>query len=207
MATTTNYGWTTPDDTSLVKDGASAIRTLGSSIDTSLNNALGTKKAGLVLLNTTSFSAVSQQNVSSCFSATYKNYKIIVSLDSSSASDYVVINLRTGSTNASSGYAYANWKVNSGGTASVDATSTTGTSLVIGRNDTAGSSISEIILKSPFETKKTVMFGTSNYHDATNNTLMLHSGVLKNDTSYESISLNANAGNLTGRISVYGFNE
>jgi len=34
MATTTNYGWSTPDDTSLVKDGASAIRTLGSSIDT-----------------------------------------------------------------------------------------------------------------------------------------------------------------------------
>jgi hypothetical protein len=34
MATTTNYGWTTPNDTDLVKDGASAIRTLGSSIDT-----------------------------------------------------------------------------------------------------------------------------------------------------------------------------
>jgi hypothetical protein len=34
MATTTNYGWDTPDDTDLVKDGASAIRTLGSSIDT-----------------------------------------------------------------------------------------------------------------------------------------------------------------------------
>jgi hypothetical protein len=34
MATTTNYGWATPDDTSLVKDGAAAMRTLGSSIDT-----------------------------------------------------------------------------------------------------------------------------------------------------------------------------
>ena len=34
MATTTNYSWSTPDDTALVKDGASAIRTLGSSIDT-----------------------------------------------------------------------------------------------------------------------------------------------------------------------------
>ena len=34
MATTTNYAWETPDDTDLVKDGASAIRTLGSSIDT-----------------------------------------------------------------------------------------------------------------------------------------------------------------------------
>ena len=35
MATTTNFGWSTPDNTALVKDGASAIRTLGSSIDTS----------------------------------------------------------------------------------------------------------------------------------------------------------------------------
>ena len=34
MATTTNYSWVTPDDTALVKDGAAAIRTLGSSIDT-----------------------------------------------------------------------------------------------------------------------------------------------------------------------------
>jgi hypothetical protein len=36
MATTTNYSWATPDDTALVKDGASAIRTLGSSIDTTV---------------------------------------------------------------------------------------------------------------------------------------------------------------------------
>ena len=34
MAVTTNYNWSTPDDTALVKDGAAAIRTLGSSIDT-----------------------------------------------------------------------------------------------------------------------------------------------------------------------------
>lgn len=38
MATTTNYGWTTPNDTDLVKDGASAIRTLGSAIDTTTKN-------------------------------------------------------------------------------------------------------------------------------------------------------------------------
>lgn len=41
MATTTNFGWTTPDDTGLVKDGASAIRTLGSAIDTSLYKLKG----------------------------------------------------------------------------------------------------------------------------------------------------------------------
>jgi hypothetical protein len=38
MATTTNYGWTTPDDTALVKDGAAAIRSLGTSIDTTTKN-------------------------------------------------------------------------------------------------------------------------------------------------------------------------
>ena len=41
MASTTNFGWTTPDDTDYVKDGAAAIRTLGSAIDTSLVDLKG----------------------------------------------------------------------------------------------------------------------------------------------------------------------
>jgi hypothetical protein len=41
MANTTNFGWETPDDTDLVKDGAAAIRTLGSAIDTSLVDLKG----------------------------------------------------------------------------------------------------------------------------------------------------------------------
>lgn len=39
MATSTNYGWSEPDNTSLVKDGAQAMRTLGNAIDTSLWNS------------------------------------------------------------------------------------------------------------------------------------------------------------------------
>ena len=35
MPTTTNFGWTTPADTDLVKDGAAAIRTLANGVDTS----------------------------------------------------------------------------------------------------------------------------------------------------------------------------
>lgn len=41
MATTTNFGWATPDNTGYVKDGALAIRTLGSAIDTSLVDLKG----------------------------------------------------------------------------------------------------------------------------------------------------------------------
>lgn len=40
MATTTNNGWTTPDDTAYVSQGAAAIRTLGSAIDTSTGTGL-----------------------------------------------------------------------------------------------------------------------------------------------------------------------
>lgn len=41
MATTTYFGWSTPDNTALVKDGASAIRTLGSAIDSSMSQLEG----------------------------------------------------------------------------------------------------------------------------------------------------------------------
>lgn len=41
MPTTSNFGWTTPADTDLVKNGALAIRTLGNGIDTSLVDLKG----------------------------------------------------------------------------------------------------------------------------------------------------------------------
>ena len=41
MANTTNFGWETPDDTDLVKDGAAAIRTVAGAIDTSLVDLKG----------------------------------------------------------------------------------------------------------------------------------------------------------------------
>jgi hypothetical protein len=54
MASTTNYGWTTPDDTSLVKDGAAAIRSLGTSIDTSVKALSPGTTAGDIDYYTTS---------------------------------------------------------------------------------------------------------------------------------------------------------
>jgi hypothetical protein len=45
MATSTNYGWTEPDNTGLVKNGAQDMRTLGDAIDTSLWN-VGFGQAG-----------------------------------------------------------------------------------------------------------------------------------------------------------------
>lgn len=98
MATTTNFGWTTPNDTDLVKDGAAAIRTLGSAIDTSLVDLKGgttgqslTKNSntdmdfiwatpaaggGLTLLSTTTLSGAT--TTISSISTAYKNLFIVI---------------------------------------------------------------------------------------------------------------------------------
>lgn len=52
MPTTTNFGWTTPADTDLVKDGASAIRTLGNGIDTSFLDLKGGTTGQVLSKNT-----------------------------------------------------------------------------------------------------------------------------------------------------------
>lgn len=77
MASTTNYSWNTPDDTALVKDGASAIRTLGSSVDSTLFTALGGTYPGLRLVKTQVIGAgVSSVTITNAFSTTYKSYRI-----------------------------------------------------------------------------------------------------------------------------------
>lgn len=46
MASTTSFGWSTPDNTSLVKDGALAIRTLGEAIDSSFRGVAINARTG-----------------------------------------------------------------------------------------------------------------------------------------------------------------
>jgi len=105
MATTTpNYGWAVPTSTDLVKDGATAIETLGDAIDASMNTALGTKKAGMVLLNTTSFSAVNSVSLpTNTFSSTYTHYKTILEITTSSTNDYVGSRYRAAGSDISTG--------------------------------------------------------------------------------------------------------
>lgn len=51
MANTTNFGWETPDDTDLVKDGAAAMRTLAGAIDTSMGDLKGGTSGQMLVKN------------------------------------------------------------------------------------------------------------------------------------------------------------
>jgi hypothetical protein len=97
VATTTNFGWSTPDDTAYVKDGAAAIRTLGSAVDSSLVDLKGgttgqvlSKATGTDMdfswstLNTDSYVQIASGTLSpsttiSGIPGTYKHLRLVLS--------------------------------------------------------------------------------------------------------------------------------
>jgi hypothetical protein len=101
MATTPIYGFETPDDTDLVKDGALAIRTALDDVDTTLGTALNSNDyAGLVLVKKQTIgSGVSSVTVTDAFSATYENYKIIISGGNGSTEENGFFKLGASTTN------------------------------------------------------------------------------------------------------------
>ena len=213
MATTTpNYGWTVPTSTDLVKDGATAIETLGDAIDASLNTALGTKKAGMVLLNTTSFSAVASQSINDVFSATYKNYRIGIVLSAwSGTDDFLRMRLRVGGAdNTSSVYNTAGDTVNSAGTRAVMG-SGSDTFFYVQELDGATTGYyysTSMDIYSPqlaFATTATHLsmgFSRAGQPQATYCGLMHNAG-----TSFTGFTIYPGNGTISGTVRIYGYNE
>jgi len=229
MATTTNYGWTTPDDTALVKDGAAAIRTLGSAIDTSLvdlrggttgqvlkkasNTQMdfewGTASSGLTLINTTSFSGVSSFTLTAdTFSNTYDNYLLLITVNSNSADCQVRCRTRSGATDETSAaynFAYARY-LSSG--SNVGTGGASNTSFFLGDLETnfSGRAAYRVDFFSPKPATKTRMvFNAVDSDSASNYASGAGGGVLNNDTSYDSATVFVSTGTFGGSYSIYGY--
>jgi hypothetical protein len=213
MATTTpNYGWAVPTSTDLVKDGATAIETLGDAIDASMNTALGTKKAGMVLLNTTSFSAVSSFNLNAnTFSATYENYQIVLRLIASTVNGLRVRMRAAGTSDTGSNYRYANFFIDGNAATGSEGNSNSNTLAVVGGAVSTSGFPSNFRLEiySPFLAEKTTATLQSTHFNASgqlNSTVF--GGFIHNlATSYDSIEFVASTGTFTGNYSVYGYNK
>jgi hypothetical protein len=210
MATTTpNYGWTVPTSTDLVKDGATAIETLGDAIDASMNTALGTKKAGMVLLNTTSFSAVATQALpTNTFTATYSNYRILIDINTTAVSNDLYIRLRAaGTDNTANNYIFAGRGWQSSGSAFDKNSSGATTAFVVGVSKTSGPGTWIIDLFNPqSSTKQTTFSSFGQWQDGATAAVELPmAGCMTVTTSYDSINL-FGGGNLTGTMTCYGYN-
>ena len=199
MATTTNYSWTTPDNTAYVKDGASAIRSLGSSVDSTLFTALGGAYPGLRLVKKqTVGTGVSSVNVTSAFSSTYENYKIIYTNGALSAG--AAISLRLGAT--ATGYNYNFIYSTYAGSGVQVLAATNATSFVYaGGGDANGHSV-DIDVYAPFIAKNTYISTISKDNGLSGS----FGGVIKNTTSYTDFTILVSGVTLTGgTIYVYGY--
>jgi hypothetical protein len=208
MPTTTNYGWTTPADTDLVKDGASAIRTLGNGVDTSLKTVSDGR--GLVHINTTTMSAVASQSVSDVFSSTYDNYRILVNITSTSSTTDIGLRMRvSGSDNTTAGnYRWSGVYVASNGSTVTGVFSGAGESAFrIGGIDQTGYINLDIF--NPFASVETGFTGLSTDISATPVEYnFARGGIMTVTTSYTGFTIfTTSAGNLTGSISVYGYKK
>jgi hypothetical protein len=199
MGTTTNNGWTYPESTDLVKDGATAIETLATDIDTTLG-VYAPSTSGLVLINTTSFSGVASQSINDVFTTTYDNYEIVVK-GTDSTTTAVKIRVRVGGSDLSTntykrsqyGFTYA------GATDSDNSASDNG--ITVGRINSSTFSFKTTII-SPFLLENTRVFGISQ----DTNRGQTHWGYVDNTISYTGFTLIFGS-SATGTVSVYGYNK
>jgi len=160
---------------------------------------------GLVLINTTSFSAVASQSINDVFNATYDNYRIIVKITSAS-NDQAELRFRarvSASDNSSNNYVVGNLYV---GVTDNNVASNTNNATIsffgLGNYDSVVGSGHSVDLYNPFATQNTQL--TAN---ATGSILLALGGSMTVTTSYTGFTLLASAGTITGNVSVYGYNK
>ena len=201
MGNTVNNNWPYPESSDLVKDGATAIENLADAIDTTLG-VYTPATPGLVQIGSTiSFSGVTSQSLNNVFTSAYRNYKIIGQCTKVSDGD---INFRlraSGSDLATNIYAAGRLVVGAGASVAFASSNNVVTSeITVGNIGTTGGGFSLDLIKPNVAERKGVLgFGTGriSFFIATE---------IQSTTQADGFSLNS-ADNITGTISVYGYNQ
>lgn len=203
MPTTTKMGIVYPSSTDLVKDGATAMGTISTTVDS---------KSGLILISTTSFSGVASQAITPVFSANFNVYKVFIYLTTASTADAnIYIKLRSGATDASSNYQWAiPYALVGSAVTSFNATGQT-TGFTIGRTDSGTSgyvNVSEITFFNPFAAQFTGGVLMLSDRDGTP-TQGGGAGGFTHLTaaSYDGFNIISSTGNISGVCTVFGVNN
>jgi len=160
---------------------------------------------GLVLLNTTTFSGVSQQNVTSVFSASYYNYRIVLNAIGSTTVQNVTLRMLSGTT-PNTATNYRRQLANFTSTTSDPSRLTAETSWRLGRVVSTNKQMAWADMFFPFETANT-QFWNFTTSQATGDILWTSEAcALDVTTSYDGFQLNIGSGTMTGSVNVYAYN-
>jgi hypothetical protein len=197
---TTNYLFDYPTSTDYVKDGATAIQELADDVDATLFTALGGDYPGMRLVKAQAVgTGVASVNVTSAFSATYENYRIIYSGGTQSNNTNMTLKLGASTTGYYGTLVYMQY---SSATVLGTTDNNAGAFTYVGGGDSNASFVNFELLcpeKAQFTrllSGKYLISTTSGNYD----------GVHKVATSYTDFTITPGAGTLTGgTIYVYGY--
>ncbi len=162
---------------------------------------------GLVLLNTQTFSTVTSVTLpNNTFSATYRNYKIMVDVTSATAQDVLSIRMtNSGTPVTSASYDRNNvyLATSTGATLNNDSSGDNQTSVLMSAFTTSGGVIAFDVFN-PFETKFTQITGTN---FSPTGGFYISGGRVETSTSYDGLQFYSTLGSITGSVSVYGYNR
>jgi hypothetical protein len=166
---------------------------------------------GLTLISTTSFTGVASQSINDVFSATYTNYRILVSSNVSTNADRVIsMRMRVGGSDFTTGlYRTQSMGMNASGS-DVNSANTTATSLVLQTNVYYNSFLfaASLDIASPFASTNTNLVGASTGGTAGVSLGLNLNCQIEDATSFTGFTLLNSVGNFTsGTVSVYGYNK
>jgi hypothetical protein len=197
MPNTTNNNWSIPADTDLVKNGASAIRTLGQAIDTTLGVYA---PSGMTQLGTATLSGTS--TVISSISQAYKNLIVVIKNANISSSGYFLIRPNSSSsTRAWQGRVIGtSYATNSGTDLSLDAGE------LLKSANTTNITVAYFPFYAATDSYKTFNISTAFLTNASARYSGFTSGVYEDNTAISSIQFFGQNSLSGGTITVYGAN-
>jgi hypothetical protein len=197
---TSNYNFDYPTSTDYVKDGATAIQELADDVDATLFTALGGAYPGLRLVKKQTIGAgVSSVTVTSAFSTTYQNYRIVVSdVDATNGGSNINITYNNAAGNT---YFWAgNYLIYNGTNTFFGNNNVASSSVALAGTNTTTAFVMDVY--SPFLAKRTTY--TSQYSGSAYGGNL--NGLENTAISHTGFTLTVAAGTLTGgTIYVYGY--
>ena len=176
-----------------------------------LGTLSGASDAGLVHIDTTSFSAVASQSVNNVFTSTYRNYKIVLQLTGNqNAATTLAIRLRASGSDLTSGYAGANkfapYNTNLGFDVATSPTDRWNIGYIpFGTDGHFGGSLD---MCNPAEANHKTLTGiTAGTRTGLYLGFGISGGTLKSVTLYDGLTVLPSAGTITGTIQVFGYKE
>lgn len=187
------------------------VLTADSTQSTGLKWAAAASGGGFDKITSASFSSVSAVNVDSCFTSSYKNYKVIINITAASSAQQVPLRMRaSGSNNSTSNYWYGFIGYRSDNTSGDGFTATADTGfgfklLVDNANPNPATMTLDII--NPQQAKQTLMLSSSfcKYSDYLSTSY--GGGYFNGTTQFDGFSFYPNSGNITGEYFVYGYKD